>query len=65
MSRRAAVATLADISRAIRAAKACGLSVPGLVVRLDGVYIETGDGKTMLVQPEQPAEMAAKREIVL
>jgi hypothetical protein len=36
-----------------------------LVVRLDGVYIETGDGKTMLVQPEQPAEMAPKREIVL
>lgn len=45
MPRRAASVTQADIARAIRAVRAAGLSVRRVVVRADGVAVET-EGKT-------------------
>lgn len=62
MSRRPALATQADISRAIRAAQQCGLPIAGVVVRADGFYIETEAGKLMPVLPRQVEQ---QREIVL
>ncbi|MDO9428399.1 MAG: hypothetical protein Q7T93_16405 [Methylobacterium sp.] len=41
MPRRAAVVTQADIARAIRAIQAAGLPVMRVVVRADGVAVET------------------------
>ena len=41
MPRRAATVTQADIARAIRAAQAAGLPVTRIVVRADGVSVET------------------------
>lgn len=41
MPRRAAVVTQADIARAIRAARHAGLPVLRIVVRPDGVAVET------------------------
>ncbi|WP_082523927.1 hypothetical protein [Methylobacterium sp. Leaf399] len=43
MPRRAALVTQADIARAIRAAQAAGLSVHRVVVRADGVAVETNE----------------------
>jgi hypothetical protein len=62
MSRRPALATQADISRAIRAAQECGLPIAGVVVRSDGFYIETEAGKLMPVDLHQ---VEPKRGIVL
>lgn len=41
MGRRTAVVTQADVVRAIRAAQAAGLTITRLVVRADGVALET------------------------
>jgi len=56
MSNRRATVTQADIARAIRAAKKEGLTVARLVVRSDGVAVETSENDqpdaTMTVEPE-------------
>lgn len=44
MPRRAAAVTQADIARAIRAVQAAGLPVMRIVVRSDGVSVETAPG---------------------
>ncbi len=48
---RRATVTQADIARAIRAAKATGLTIARIVVRVDGVAIETVDAPSVEVKP--------------
>ena len=48
---RRATVTQADIARAIRAAQATGLTVARIVVRPDGVAIETTDAPAIKIQP--------------
>ena len=62
MSRRPALATQADISRAIRATQQCGLPIAGVVVRSDGFYIETEAGNLL---PVEAPKVECKRAIVL
>lgn len=58
MPRRAATVTQADIARAIRAIQAAGLPVSRIVVRPDGVIVETIPSKDQANQAEQAAEVA-------
>jgi hypothetical protein len=44
MSNRRAIATQADVSRAIRAAQKAGLTVVRVIVREDGIAVETAEG---------------------
>jgi hypothetical protein len=62
MSKRPATATQADISRAIRAAKACGLPVLRVLIRADGVSIEIEGGAPIVVGA---TDQNLEREIVL
>ncbi len=59
MSRRAAIATQADVTRAIKAALAAGLVVVRVVARGDGVAIETD------AAPAPEAQLAEKPVPVL
>ncbi len=49
MARRSALVTQADVSRAIRATKAAGLTIVRVVARPDGVAIETADAMAIPV----------------
>jgi hypothetical protein len=61
MSNRRATVTQADIARAIRAAKKEGLTVARLVVRIDGVAVETSEND----QPGATMTIASESEVVL
>ncbi len=56
MSRRPAASTQADLARCIRAARANGLRVVGMVARPDGIYIQTADepSETVAVEKVEP-----------
>ena len=58
MSRRPALVTQADVARAIRAARAAGLTIVRVVARPDGIAIETTD------LPAPPAEEPRKRIVL-
>ncbi len=51
MARRSALVTQADVSRAIRATKAAGLTIVRVVARPDGVAIETADAPGAVASP--------------
>lgn len=53
MSNRRATVTQADVARAIRAAKKEGLTVTRLVVRPDGIAVETSaNPQQITIEPE-------------
>lgn len=60
MSRTPANFKQADVARAIRAARSCGLVVARVVVKGDGVFIETHEAVV-----DDKAVVEEKREIVL
>lgn len=61
MPRRAATVTQADVSRAIRAARAAGLTVLRIVARTGGISVETSD----MPLPVIPSAPEARKRIVL
>ena len=61
MSNRRATVTQADIARAIRAAKKEGLTVARLVVRSDGVAVETSENG----QPDATMTIESEPDVVL
>lgn len=65
MPRRAATVTQADIARTIRAMRQAGLTVARIVVRADGVAIETEDAGGPPPIDGDPLPVEQKREIVL
>lgn len=62
MPRRPAAITQADVARAIRAVQAAGLPVHRVVVRPDGVAVETVPGPE--VERAQP-NLAGERKVVV
>ena len=58
---RRATVTQADVARAIRAAKKEGLTVTRLVVRPDGIAVETSEN----VQPTESVTIESEPEVVL
>ncbi|KQP35969.1 hypothetical protein [Methylobacterium sp. Leaf100] len=65
MPRRAAVVTQADIARAIRAVQAAGLPVMRVVVRSDGVAVETVLPPDHAAAPQLPDEVANDERVVV
>jgi hypothetical protein len=67
MGRRPAEVSQADIARTIRAMRDAGLTVVRVVVRRDGVAVETTDvpAVTNPLAPDGPPEEAEWRRIVL
>ena len=65
MSRRAAMVTQADIARAIRAVRDAGLPVVRVVVRSDGVAVETSGRVIEAAEPVTAEDLAEKREPVV
>ncbi len=67
MPRRPATVTQADVARAIRAMRDAGLPVVRVVVRADGVVLETtGDGESVTsVALSSDAPDAQREEIIL
>lgn len=62
MPRRPAAITQADVARAIRAVQAAGLPVHRVVVRPDGVAVETVPGpEAELAQPK----LVGERKVVI
>lgn len=53
MPRRPAQFTQADIARAIRAVKAAGLPVVRIVIRPDGIAVETERGSAVLQSDDE------------
>jgi hypothetical protein len=58
MPRRAATVTQADIARAIRAIQAAGLPVHRIVVRADGVSVETIPSEDRATEAEKTSVLA-------
>ncbi|TXM72710.1 hypothetical protein FV218_12640 [Methylobacterium sp. WL69] len=65
MPRRAAVVTQADIARAIRAVQAAGLPVMRVIVRSDGVAVETVRPPDQNADPQLPNEVANNERVVV
>lgn len=65
MPRRAASVTQADIARAIRAAQAAGLPVLRIVVRADGVAVETTPQPDEERKAHLDAEVADSERVVV
>ncbi|TXN76680.1 hypothetical protein [Methylobacterium sp. WL8] len=65
MPRRAASVTQADIARVIRAAQAAGLPVLRIVVRADGVAIETTGGSGRDSDRVRDAALAEVERVVV
>lgn len=65
MPRRAATVTQADIARAIRAIQAAGLPVMRVVVRPDGVAVETIRSEEAVNEGAAPAEVASEGRVVV
>ena len=63
MPRRAASVTQADIARAIRALQAAGLSVHCVVVRQDGIALETLPRPGDQQKPTEVTEVANKDRV--
>lgn len=64
MSNRPATVTQADVQRVIRACRKEGVAIARVVVRGDGVSIETTEGEEVAVH--RPTKtVAGKRELVL
>lgn len=61
MPRRGATVTQADVSRAIRATKAAGLTIVRIVARPDGIAIETAEAP---VTAPAPATEPRKRIVL-
>lgn len=57
---RSAIVTQAEVARSIRAARVAGLTVVRVVVRSDGVAIETADATEVGSRPLEPV-----KEVVL
>ena len=64
MPRRAASVTQADIARAIRAMQAAGLPVLRVIVRADGIAVETASDSSMGSMP-QIERVADKDRVVI
>ena len=62
MPRRSATITQADVSRAIRAAKAAGLPIVRIVVRADGIAVETTVGTQ--ADPTRPDAVDMPEQII-
>ncbi|WP_342360776.1 hypothetical protein [Terrarubrum flagellatum] len=57
MANRAAIATQADVARAIRAAVACGLTIVRIVARPDGIAVETDKAPSPIsVDSQEPRD---------
>ncbi|MCJ2035254.1 hypothetical protein [Methylobacterium sp. J-068] len=65
MPRRAAMVTQADIARAIRAIQAAGLPVMRVVVRTDGVAVETVRSEDERDPTVSPSEVANEGRVVV
>lgn len=65
MPRRAAMVTQADIERAIRAAQAAGLPVHRIVVRSDGVAVETIPRPEPQFEADPGADVANEERVVV
>ena len=65
MPRRAAMVTQADIARAIRAIQAAGLPVMRVVVRPDGVAVETVRSDDERIEGPSLAEVANEGRVVV
>ena len=65
MPRRAAVVTQADIARAIRVVQEAGLPVIRVVVRSDGVAVETVRPPDQNGDPQLPDEVANDERVVV
>ena len=65
MPRRAAMVTQADIARAIRAIQAAGLPVMRVVVRPDGVAVETVRSDDERIEGPSLAEGANEGRVVV
>lgn len=65
MPRRAATVTQADIARAIRAIQAAGLPVRRVVVRADGVVVETNPAPDQADEAVMPGEIANEGRVVV
>jgi hypothetical protein len=65
MPRRAATVTQADIARAIRAIQAAGLPVMRVVVRPDGVAVETVQAPEQGTDGALPANIANEGRVVV
>lgn len=64
MPRRAATVTQADIARAIRAVQAAGLPVLRVVVRSDGVVVETIPYQDRSFAPDVGDELASEERVI-
>jgi hypothetical protein len=62
MPRRPAAITQADVARAIRAVQAAGLPVLRVVVRPDGVAVETAPGTSA---DDNSPKLAGERKVVV
>lgn len=65
MPRRAATVTQADIARAIRAVQAAGLQVMRVVVRPDGVAVETVEQEAERTRYEAQPDLADEGRVVI
>ena len=68
MPHRPANITQADIARAIRAVQNAGLPVLRVVVRADGIAVETVEPSTLAGQPDAAVELEIvenSREVIL
>lgn len=64
MPRRAATVTQADIARAIRAVQAAGLPVLRVVVRSDGVVVETIHQQDRPLDLEMDEALASEERVI-
>jgi hypothetical protein len=58
MSNRPALVTQADVARVIRACRRTGLTVMRVVVKPDGVEVETAEHGSVAVSPDRIEERA-------
>ncbi|GJE19537.1 hypothetical protein [Methylobacterium marchantiae] len=65
MGRRAAIVTQADIARAIRAVQAAGLPVMRVVVKADGVVVETVRANELQERDEVEPDMDREGPVVV
>ena len=65
MARRPAITTQADITRVIRALDACGKRFGRVLIRKDGIVIETDTGDAIAVSAMPVDEAVNSAEIIL